>query len=85
MKCCSRTYKSKFYCTFPQVHCLKNVCGYYSVSFSCLQELGDLFHLLKGHLSLWDLLNRLLTTRIQTVNESTEDLQTWTNGGDNDK
>lgn len=67
-------FQNKFYCTFPQVHCLKNVCGDYSIGFSCLKELGDLFHLLKGHLCLWDLLNRLLTTRIQTVNESTEDL-----------
>ena len=61
--------------TFPQVHGLEDVCGDDSVDLCCLQELGDLLHLLKGHLCLQNLLDWLLTTRVQAIDEPTENLQ----------
>lgn len=54
---------------------MKYVSGCDSISFSCLQEQGDLFHLLKGHLRLWNLLDRLLPPCIEAVDEPTEDLE----------
>lgn len=54
---------------------MKYVSGCDSISFGCLQEQGDLLHLLKGHLRLWNLLDRLLPPWIEAVDEPTEDLE----------
>lgn len=61
--------------TFPEVHRLKYVSGRDSIRFSRLQELRDLLHLFEGHLCLEDLLDRLLSPRIQAVDKPTEDLE----------
>lgn len=66
--------------TFPQVHGLEDVCGDDSVGLGSLQELGDLLHLLKGHLGLQNLLDGLITTRVQAIDEPTQNLQ---GGGEN--
>lgn len=35
--------------TFPEVHSLEDVSSSYAIVLCCLQELGDLLHLLEGH------------------------------------
>lgn len=60
--------------TFPEVNGLKYVGGRDSVGLRRLQELGDLLHLLKGHLRLWNLPDRLLPSGIEAVDKPAEDL-----------
>lgn len=60
--------------TFPEVNGLKYVGGGDSVGLRRLQELGDLLHLLKGHLRLWNLPDRLLPSGIEAVDKPAEDL-----------
>lgn len=60
--------------TFPEVNGLKYVSGRDSVGLSRLQELGDLLHLLKGHLRLWNLPDRLLPSGIEAVDKPAENL-----------
>lgn len=60
--------------TFPEVHSLEDVSGCYSISFCCLEELGDLFHLFESHLCFRNFLDGLLPPWIKTVDESTKDL-----------
>lgn len=61
--------------TFPEVNSLKYVSGRNSIGLSCLQEQGDLLHLLKGHLRLWNLPDRLLPSGIEAVDKPAEDLR----------
>lgn len=61
--------------TFPEVNSLKYISGRDSVGLSRLQEQGDLLHLLKGHLRLWNLPDRLLASGIETVDKLAQDLR----------
>lgn len=61
--------------TFPEVNCLKYVSGCDSIGLSRLQEQGDLLHLLKGHLRLCNLPDRLLPSGIEAVDKPAEDLR----------
>lgn len=61
--------------TFPEVNRLEYVSGRDSIVLSRLQEQGDLLHLLKGHLRLWNLPDRLLPSGIEAVDKPAEDLR----------
>lgn len=60
--------------TFPQIHRLEDVGGGDAVTLSCLQELGDLLHLLEGHGGCLDFGHRCLAPRIEAVDEAAQDL-----------
>lgn len=61
--------------TFPEVNSLKYVSGRDSVGLCSLQEQGDLLHLLKGHLRLWNLSDRLLPSGIEAVDKLAQNLR----------
>ena len=60
--------------TFPEVHGLEDVSGVDAVALGCLQELGDLLHLLEGHAGGLDLLHWGLPLGVQPINELTQHL-----------